>query len=150
MLTDQFRSALEDGDVAALRAIWAQAMPHLPQPATDAEATVVMHHARTGAESLPLAKRAYSHAWLVERGYPSGLPDRLKPTAERLYPRVLKAVGVAVRAAYPEVGKAVQQAMCAAVEELHADGVDLDDRDRVRGLMHERRDHALRGFGLNR
>src|SRR6185312_14636340 len=90
--------------------------------------------------------RAWSHRWLVERGHPSGLPDRLKPRAERAYPRIVKAVGIAVKmpAAFREVGLEVRRAMADAVEILAADGVDLDDRERVQAYMFEARARTLK------
>jgi hypothetical protein len=63
---------------------------------SDAEALVTLHHARTQAESIALKLRAWSHRWLLEHGYPSGLPDHLKPSAERIYPRVVEGVGISV------------------------------------------------------
>jgi hypothetical protein len=89
------RDALAAGDAGWLSRFWARIWPHLPGPASSAEAEIMMHHARTQAESLPLAKRLYSHAWLDERGLPSGLPDALRPW--RSEPRIVRAVGVGVR-----------------------------------------------------
>ena len=141
-----FRAALEAGDVAALREGWARLCPGLPQPTTDAEAEVMMHHSRTQAASVSFRARAWSHRWLVERGLPSGLPDRLKPRAEQVHPRIVKAVGIAVKmpSAFREVGLEVRRAMGEAVEILAADGVDLDDRERVQGYMFEARARTLK------
>lgn len=91
----EFRRALEDGDVATLRRIWGGLSPHLPQP-TQEQAEASMHAARTQAESVSVAKRCYSHRWLEERNLPSQLPDRLKPEADRLYPRIADSVGISV------------------------------------------------------
>lgn len=120
-----FRNLLEAGDVGACRRAWAQLAPHLPQPKTDREAEILMHHARTGAESVAFAKRAWSHRWLCERNWPSGLPDALRPNAERLYPRVAEAVGISCTATNPMLAPAVaiiRGSMEDAVSECYADG----------------------------
>lgn len=120
-----FRNLLTSGDVEGLRAFWRNASPHLPQPETREQAEIVMHRARTEAESVPLKKRAYSHRWLCDRGLPSGLPDNLKPRAERIYPRVVEAVGISVNARsemLKPLAREVERAMADAVEEAYADG----------------------------
>lgn len=120
-----FRNLLQAGDVEGLRAFWRNASPHLPQPETREQAKIVMHRARTEAESLPIDKRAYSHRWLCDRGLPSGLPDELKPRAERIYPRVVEAVGISVNARsemLKPLAREVERAMADAVEEAYADG----------------------------
>lgn len=120
-----FRALLEAGDVDALRGAWAQVAPHLPQPESHEQAEIVMHHARTASESMTFKARAYSHYWLGERALPSGLPDALKPKAERLYPRIAEAVGIAVKASNPyfkDAAAEVRQAMTDAVEDAYADG----------------------------
>lgn len=120
-----FRNLLQAGDVEGLRAFWRNASPHLPQPESREQAEIVMHRARTEAESLPIDKRAYSHRWLCDRGLPSGLPDNLKPRAERIYPRVVEAVGISVNARsemLKPLAREVERAMADAVEEAYADG----------------------------
>lgn len=85
----------------------------------------MMHHARTQTESLPLRPRAYSHRWLVERGLSSGLPDELRPRAERMYPVIADAVGIAVGSSsrrHREEAKAIEGAMSTKVKEMYADG----------------------------
>ena len=68
--------------------------------------------------------RAYSHAWLLGEGLPSGLPDELKPKAERMFPRVVEGVGIAVGGT-SELGRAiaplVRSAMSDAVRDVYAD-----------------------------
>lgn len=125
-----FKDMLEAGDVAGIRRLLPEAMPQFPAPTTDAEAEVTMHMARTSCPVLTFSKRAYSHAWLVERGYPSQMPDHLKPAAERIYPRVVEAVGILVKPSTPEhrpLVTAIQGAMETVVNEMFADG----DRDPV-------------------
>src|ERR1044072_6980895 len=96
MYADALRRCLEECDVAGIRALWAQIPPGMPQPHTDAEALATIHRARTEANSIALRLRAYSHRWLEDRGLPSGLPDELRPRAERMYPRVVDGVGISV------------------------------------------------------
>ena len=94
----EVRRCLIDCDVAQLRKLWQHVAPHLPQPETDADALVSLHFARTLASFVSFRARAYSHRWLIDNGWPSGLPDHMKPRAERLYPRVVEGVGVSVNA----------------------------------------------------
>jgi len=63
--------------------MWAGIFPNEPQPQDDAATLATLHYARTLANSVPFKLRAYSHRWLCERNLPSGLPDALKPKAER-------------------------------------------------------------------
>jgi hypothetical protein len=122
--SDEFRRCLEALDVAAQRKLWRHVSPHLAQPKNDAEALVTIHHARTQAASIPLKLRAYSHRWLCDHGYPSGLPDDLKPSAERIYPRVVESVGISVNFGSPvlaPVAAEVRGAMEHAVLDAYAD-----------------------------
>src|SRR5215218_10937824 len=98
MLSNDVRHILETLDVEGARRLWSFVNPHLPQDGTDADFLASLHHARTQAESMHLSHRAYSHRWLEERGLPSGLPDHLKPSAQRMYPRIVSAVGIVVAA----------------------------------------------------
>lgn len=142
----EFRLCLERLDVAGARRLWAHAMPHLPQPKTDADAEIVLHHARTQSDAMSLKLRAWSHRWLLERALPSGLPDRLRPSAERLYPRVVSAVGIAL-GAMSEIARAVRPqvmgAMQDAVRECYADG-HQGDHDIVRARILEAKASATR------
>ena len=145
MLHEHFRAALESLDVPLARKIWAHAMPNMPQPKTDAEAMIALHVARTAARSIAFKARAYSHAWLLDHGYPSQLPDNLRPRAERLYPRIVDGVGVAVRAISEErkpIARMIEKAMSDAVADCYANG----DRnpDIVKARMREARASALR------
>lgn len=135
-----FRQVLSEGDVQGLRELWALTHPHLPPLQNAAQAEIVLHRARTETRTVPFKKRAYSHAWLVERGLPSGLPDYLKPRAERLYPVISEAVGISVTArrnSSPDRAIAVQQAMEGAVLECYADGVQ--DVTVIKARMQEAR-----------
>jgi hypothetical protein len=126
----QFRQCLIDLDVVGVCDLWFHVAPHLPQPKNNEEALATMHYARTQAGSIPLKLRCYSHAWLCERGLPSGLPDHWKPRANRLYPHKVNAVGIAVKAmsaASVPRARAIEKAMSDAVLECYADGVTDPD-----------------------
>lgn len=142
--SDEFRQALEDGDVVLLRRAWGELAPHLPQPISDRDAEIVMHHARTQAISIAFAKRAYSHCWLTERCLPSGLPDDLKPKAERMCPRVVSAVGVAARSNIEGLAQLLQKAMTDAVSECYADGKIAPAF--VKARIHGARQRALKSL----
>jgi hypothetical protein len=134
----EFRRCLLELDVIGACDLWFAVSPHLPQPKNNEEALITLHHARTQASSIPARLRCYSHAWLLERGLPSGLPDHLKPKADRMYPREVKAVGVAVGTLsqlpeFIERARAIQKAMSDAVAEAYADGVT--DPDIVKARM---------------
>lgn len=145
---EQFRQALEDGDIPLLRRIWAEASPHLPQPGTDEDAEAVMHQARTQAESVSFSRRAYSHHWLRERGMFSSLPHELRPKAEQLYSNIVEAVGVAVRSEIPGLAPALEKAMSDAVAECYADG--KTDPIFVRGRIALAKETYLNSvFGVN-
>lgn len=125
MSSAAFRALLEAGDVDGIRAAWATLFPGLPQPESREAAEIAMHHARTGAESVATRHRFWSHRWLNERGLPSALPDRLRPSAERLYPIVREAVGISVnfRSSFMKGAEVlVRGAMENAVEHAYADG----------------------------
>lgn len=147
-MNDEFRKILIALDANAARRAWSVVAPHLPQPATDAEALVCLHMARTAAETIPPKHRFYSHRWLTDNGYPSGLPDRLRPPAERMYPKKVDAVGVAVKSAVPEIRTAITGAMSDAVADCYANG----DRDPliVKPQMMAARARERRGLMLPR
>lgn len=121
----EFRQILIDADAAKARSAWSSIAPHLPQPKDDVEALACLHIARTAAQTIPPRLRYYSHRWLLEHGYPSQLPDRLRAPAERMYPKKVDAVMVAVRSQFPEVKEAITGAMNDAVADCYANG----DRD---------------------
>jgi hypothetical protein len=147
----EFREALATMDVAKARTIWGEVFPNLPLGTRD-EAIASMHIARTASEFLPLALRAYSHAWLMERGLPTMLPDELKPKAQQIHPVIAIGVGIAVkgRSDNPDDKAAlveIRQSMESAVLEAEADR-KLDDADHVKRRMMEARLKTLhRLFG---
>lgn len=147
MSAQHFCRLLESGDVRALRSAWAQVAPHLPQPKNDEEAEFAMHRARTEASSVGFRFRAYSHAWLVERSLPSGLPDELKPKAQRLYPVIAKAVGVSVKASSEWLKPAaaqIERAMADAVEDAYAEG--RQDDAFVKARILEARERTIKSL----
>ncbi|HXC74424.1 MAG TPA: hypothetical protein VN640_07070 [Sphingomicrobium sp.] len=120
---------LRDGDHRRLLKGWPELFPHLPGPQTDSDAEIVLHHARTQNPRIDFKLRAWSHRWLVDHSLPSGLPDELKPKAERLYSVVVSAVFVSANSNSPALkplAKMVQSAMSDAVLEAEADGKLLD------------------------
>ena len=143
-----FRDLLEAGDVEGCRAFIAAKAGHLPQTATRDEAELVMHRARTEAGSTSLKARAYSHRWLCERGLPSGLPDALKPAADRLYPKRHVAVGISVNFRSPWMQGAereVRGAMENAVLDADAHG-RIEDAAFVSTRMAEAKERAMRAL----
>lgn len=147
-VSDDFRRCLEDLDVEGARKIWAEIAPGMPQPESADAALVTLHLARTTAESVPFRLRAYSHRWLTDAGLPSNLPDHLRPEAERVYPKVVPAVGISVTARDPEMeplARMIESAMSAAVSEVHADGKILDT-ELVRSRMVQARSRATKEF----
>lgn len=145
-----FRRCLEEVDVPGMRKLHAHVMPHLPA-GSDQNILVSIHYARTQAESMPLKARAWSHRWLLDHGYPSGLPDHLKPSAEREYPRVVEATGFTMRFGSPlmqEILAPIVPLVSKAVEDVILDeysgAVVRRDHDRIRGRVLEAKRTAVR------
>lgn len=151
MRHEDFRAALEAGDVRMVRRMWSAFMPHLPQPDRDG-AEMAMHMARTAADTVSLKARAWSHRWLTERGLPSQLPDKLKPAAERLCPRVVEGVGISVNCRNPFLKPAmieVRQSMEGVVADMYANG-DTEPAP-VKSRMLKARERTMRQlFGSTR
>jgi len=143
----EVRRCLIELDIEGIVRAWGQLQPNLPVPATRGEVLIALHMARTSANTVPLKLRAYSHRFLIDQGFPSQLPDRLKPSAEKLYPRSESAVGISVNSKYPVVKLAIQSAMEYAVLEAYADG-HSDEPEIVRQRMLEARRKEQRGLGL--
>jgi hypothetical protein len=142
-----FRQILEAGDVEGCRRFWREIAAHLPQPDSHERAEIVMHMARTAMRSMPFKHRAYSHSWLVERGHPSQLPDALRPAADKIYPKVVEAVGVSVNFSCPHLAPAaaeIEGAMNEAIEDCFANGEK--DPAFVRQRMHDARDKAMKSL----
>ena len=134
-----------------MRKLWRHVSPHLPQPNTDEETLSAMHLARTQARSMPLKLRAYSHRWLTERSFPSQLPDHLRPKAERMYPRIVDAVGISVNAKSEFIKPIVpllRGAMETAVLESYAEG--QKDPSIIKNRMNEAKKTTMRKLvGIN-
>lgn len=125
----EFRRCLEECDLSGARRIMAHVMPHLKLPKTDAETLMTIHTARTASNSIAFRLRAYSHRWLLDHGLTSQLPDELKPRAERIYPAVSPAVGIAVGFNSPDLrpaGILIRGAMSDAVMDCYEDGRIFD------------------------
>jgi len=141
----EFRRCLIDLDVAAAERLWAHVNPHLPQPRDRWETLVMLHRARTEARSVPLRLRAYSHRWLCDEGLPSGLPDALRPVAERMYPVIATGVGISVNFTAQGLRPAkdiIERAMADSVENSFADGVH--DPQVVKARMFEAKAKTMR------
>lgn len=120
----EFRRCLSECDIVAIRKLSSYVFPDAPQPLNDQEALATIHYARTQSVWLDLRSRAYSHSWLLDHDLPSALPDELKPRAERMYPRVVEGVGIAVKVSSDwlrPVAKIIHKAMTNAVMEAYTD-----------------------------
>lgn len=123
--TAQFRRCLEDLDIPGAQRLWKHMFPNLPQITNPQEALISAHIARTQINAIGLAHRAWSHRWLLDHGYPSQLPDHLKPRAERMYPKIVEAVGVSINSmskSMRPVAKKIEHAVSLAVAEAYVDG----------------------------
>ena len=130
-----------------MRKLWAHIAPHLPQPRDDAETLATLHLARTESEAVKESYRLYSHHWLRERGYPSRLPDHLKAKAERMYPVMVRAVGISVNTTSPLLKPAmleVRTAMEQAVLDIHADDPNLSDDALVKRRIEEAKQQTIK------
>jgi hypothetical protein len=142
---DDFKRCLEETDIVGIRRLWKHVQPNLPQPANDHDALVSLHMARTQSLSVRFELRAYSHRWLVDHGFPSLMPDNLKPRAERIYSKVVEAVGISVNFSSPllkPIAEPVRKAMEDAVNDCYANG----DRDPalIRQRMMEARGQVIK------
>lgn len=144
-LHEVMRRALEEHDVLTCCRLWEVVAPGMPQPANAESATAGMHMACTMAANVALRSRAYSHRWLLDHGYPSQLPDNLRPKAEQMFPKVVDAIGIACGGT-SELGRAiapiVRGAMESVVLEHYADGVH--DPKIIKPRMLEARRNAVK------
>jgi len=139
-----FRQCLEEMDVAGIRKLWRARAPPPHPPVDDREAEATLHRARTDGRVLSLKQLAYSHRWLEDRGYPSGLPDDLKPKAERIYPRIVEGVGISVHIGSPVLRPAIpiiRGAMEEVVLDEYAGKVQIE---RLKGRMREAKEKTVR------
>lgn len=141
MISDDVRRCLTECDVAGIRRLWGAAYPEMPQPESDLEALVSIHYARTVTASVAINLRVFSHHWLLDHGLPSGLPDDLRPRAERVYPATVEAVGIGALRPQPYT-PILHGAMRDAVAEAYADR--RTDPAHVRSRMREARARTRR------
>ena len=144
----QFRECLYNCDVVMLQKLWAHFFSGLPQPKGPDEMRMVMHHARTGADSIPIHKRMYSHAWLRERGHPSALPKLMKPKAEQKEAIVVRAIGMSVgtmsrNPERREEAKHLEKIMGDAGAEMLDAGIT--DKEQTVAYMWQKRNEYLAG-----
>ena len=142
----EMRRCLEEADVEGIRALWRIIAPGMPQSGTDHETLVSIHYARTQSDWLRLTQRFYSHRWLMDHNMLSGLPDHLRPSAERMYPRVASAVGIAINMRselLKPIVPLIRDAMEYAVNDAYADGRG-DDIPFVKRRMAEARKTVTR------
>lgn len=124
---DAMRQCLIELDARRARTIWHVIAPHLPRCDSDADMLTTLHVMRTAESHLtrwfPRHLRFYSHRWLLDQGLPSLLPDHLKPSAERMYPKKMRVLGYApAGAAGEEACAMIGAAMFTKFAELEADG----------------------------
>jgi hypothetical protein len=145
------RECLSELDVQGVRQLWHLIAPNMPQPKDDAEALATMHYARTLAESLRLTHRFYSHRWLLDHNMLSALPDHLRPSAERMYPKMVRSVGVSINTSSEMIKPAVpliRGAIENAIHEAYADGKQ-DDIAHLKKRMREAKATTVRKlFGM--
>lgn len=143
------RQCLRDIDVNGMRKLHTHVFPQYPA-GDDASILLNIHVARVRARWLNLKARAYSHRWLLDNGYPSDLPDHLKPKAERLYPRVVTATAYAFGGVFGSphlrpLKKEVEAAVHTVILDTYAtDKVDAIDHDKLRAHMHATKDQTIR------
>lgn len=135
-----FKECLDTLDVRLARKVWSEVFPHLPP--LGEKALSVLHYSRTLSKSLKDERRFYSHRWLLDHGLPSGLPDHLKPKADRMYPRIVGVVGIATKTRSP-LAIAIREAQEYVVNECYADG--HQEPEIIRPRMREARLRVLRG-----
>lgn len=135
---------LAECDVAGALRLWRHVAPELAD-LDHGQALISLHLARTQTRALEFRLRAYSHRWLTDNGFPSMLPDELRPRAERLYPRVVEGVGISVNMRSPilrPAAKIIERSMADAVEDAYASG--RTEPEFVRARMMEAREKSMR------
>lgn len=138
---------IRDLDHETARRLWKLERPNAPQPEGDYQAMMMLHYARTKLASIPERLRLYSHCWLRDAGFPSALPDALRPKAERMYPVGARAVGISsskLNGTKTPLNYAVQKVMSDAVLETYADGHSHQPQI-VKARILEKRRQFLKG-----
>ena len=142
----EFRRCLIECDIPAVRKLWGFLAPHLSQPKTEHEALTTLHMARTQMDSIPLKLRAYSHRWLLDQGYPSQLPDELKPRAEQICPKIVDAVGISVNTRsleFEPIVALVRAAMEDAVNDAYSNRI-RPSVERIKEMMRAARAKVIK------
>ena len=133
------RDCLISLDVARAREVWRYLHPDKPPPRFDHDVLVLLHAARTSAQSVPLHLRRYSHSWLVERGLTSMLSPEDRPV-------VVEGVGFAALRPQPHT-PLLRRVAEDAVMDIYADD-DHPDPDMVRARVREVTVRERRKLGL--
>ena len=149
-----FRRCLFELDIAGLRRAQTEVkeLACFPPAASDAEILLCAHQVRTaiareGMHPWEFRRCAYSHSWLIERGFESKLADHLKPKAQRLYPIIVDAVGIAAKTLgnrSTPLNRAVEKAMSDVVLDFYADG--KKEPEPIKKRMREVRFNIIKGW----
>ena len=134
MKRNPVRDALDSGDAQALLRVTGEKVKNRHS------ADALLHMARSGAESIALDKRQYSHAWLADHGLPSKLPKADRPAI------ISRSVGIAVSSSVRYVKDSLTSVQENVVLSAYADGVQ--DPKVVGQLMKEAREREARGLEL--
>lgn len=117
------RRALMELSISDARRICEEVYPSMPLPKEDEAVLMAMHQLRTAHDVIPARQRYYSHRWLLDHGFASRLPDRLKAPAERMYPKVIHTVLFAPAGkAGPEATGLITAAVNDAILDCEANG----------------------------
>lgn len=115
-----WRQIMIELDVKGAHRLWGELFAHLPRAESDHDMLITLHVLRTQDELMIPRQRFYSHRWLEDHGYPSPLPNRLKPAAVRMFPDVRKSVGLAV------AGNEGSEASGAILKQMENAALELD------------------------
>ena len=136
-------------DIDAAQRLWHHMAPHMAKPESDEQTLMVLHMARTALDSAKFEARAYSHAWLCERSLPSQLPDKLKPRADRLYPRIVTAAAYSINfksSFLKPIKSLVMKAIDERMNELWADSKKTPDAQLVLKEICDTKNNIMRAL----
>jgi hypothetical protein len=120
MSASEFRRCLIESDVAGAQSLWAKANPGLPRLDAD-QAITSLHMARIEAKSMPRSLKAYSLAWLAERGF--SMVDGQWVCGPVKRDGIAEAVGVASMSTDPHFSNRIVRAMNDALLNGMAKGI---------------------------
>lgn len=126
-LTSEMRRCLLEMDVAGMMKVHARLNPHL-EATTAADALVSMHVARCEMKTAPGKAKAYSKAWLAERGFEKHNGRWTHGPARP--DLVASAVGIASKSNTPGVARKVMVAMNDALLNAMAKGINEPEMQR--------------------